>query len=301
MSGKPLYERRIIDGREVELVPTTLYFSETVPAGATSTISVAAQPGKYGEPLGDVSESKILSRLLGVPAIRTAIIESVGFAEISGPWFLVETDRRVLLPSAPDGKPGDFDLIVGGTREGHLVFDELAEVEFKIRRTDSEGNPKSAPLGIDQGRGAAACGFDRVVLAHVLVCEPPNPALTTPGWWNLVYNAAGSRRALEGNVAMMRAQCSDHETFGFMTMSLGQGNGGDPSRSGAIQPVNLWPAPHRPYALSAGPSAHRQQIALKLRDLLGDRRPWSAVFRLCRCGRLVAGENADVTCSGGHG
>jgi hypothetical protein len=301
MSGKPLYERRIVDGREVELVPTTLYFSQTVPAGATSAIAVAAQPGKYDEALGDLSESKILSRLLGVPAIRTAIIESVGFAEISKPWFLVETDRRVLLPSVPDGKPGDFDLIVGRTRDGHLVFDELAEVEFKIRRTDSEGNPKSAPLGIDQGRGAAACGFDRVILAHVLVREPSNPAPTAPGWWDLVYNAAGSRRALEGNVGMMRAQCSSDETFGFMTISLGQGNGGDPSRSGAIQQVNLWPAPRRPFAFSAEPSARRKQIALKLKEQLGERRPWSSFFRLCRCGRVIAGDNADVACSAGHG
>ncbi len=270
-----LFERRSEGGQEVELVPTSLYVGGTVPAGATRAFSVSAQPGLHGEPLYAIKESSILARVLGVPAMQLVIRDMLGFPASADLWFLVETLRQRLLPSVPLGKPGDFDLIVGKTRGGYIAFDELGEIEFKIRKTDANGVAKDARLGIDQGRGAAECGFDRTVLVHLLVREPGPAPENVAGWYDLVHNASESRRALNGNVALMRDKCREVEPFGYAAVSLGQGIGGDPSVSGALQPVTVWPAALRPLLISPVTRARRREISDSLRQHLGDRRPAS--------------------------
>ncbi len=127
-----------------------------------------------------IAEAEMTRVAVAKQPLRGAIAEALGFGEPV--WMLLGEARARIFPDDPDGKPGDFDIMVGPLRDGRPALAPLGMVEVKRSPVRADGKPKSRPsgLGTTQARGGALLGFDRVLLAH-FVLGPDESIRTPPG------------------------------------------------------------------------------------------------------------------------
>src|SRR4051812_45160078 len=111
-------------------------------------------------------------------------------------WCLVRTLRRSLFPSAPEGQPGDFDVIIGEAKGKLISLERLALVECKLGKVRStDAAPKYASgRGTNQVANAVALGFDQVLLLHFLVRDPNERSVDQAAWADAADNAKFTRQ-----------------------------------------------------------------------------------------------------------
>lgn len=285
-----LFERvRAPDGSTYEQIPVAIYDSTPlIPPGGTFTFNFSGEYNPSGEHLSRLVESEILARLLGQHWGRDFLLRTLGLNPEAS-WCLLEEPRNRLLPDHRDGKPGDFDLIAGPITEGRVSFEEISEIEVKVRKIEADGHPKSFSTGLDQASGAASIGFDRVLLLHILVGEERAEAPGDSPTWRSIRNA-DFLRPMKATVGMIQKVEQDKPApYGYALLGWGQIPGVDPLLSGGASPVLARPAPLRPLIHRTDVSVRRQALEKGLHQLLGTRRPGKPLFRRCKkCGVLFS-------------
>lgn len=125
-----------------------------------------------------IAEGEMLRIAMTKEPLREALAEALGFVEPV--WMLLGEARARIFPNDPDGKPGDFDIIVGPLRNGRPLLDPLGMIEVKRSPVRADGKAKSRPsgLGTTQARCGAMLGFDRVLLVHFVL--GPDESVRTP-------------------------------------------------------------------------------------------------------------------------
>lgn len=127
-----------------------------------------------------IAEAEMIRIAIAKQPVREALAEALGI--IQPVWMLTGETRARIFPDDPDGKPGDFDIIVGLLESGRPSLATLGMVEIKRSPVRADGRAKSPPsgLGTTQARNGARLGFDRVLLTH-FVLGPDEALRTSPG------------------------------------------------------------------------------------------------------------------------
>jgi hypothetical protein len=274
----------------------------TLPPGATRQFDFGGEPiSEAPRALAQFKEDELVWLLAPNEPFRVFLAQALGLP-VQLAWFWVGEQRHALLPNAPAGKPGDFDVIAGVSRDGVIATDVLCGVEVKRRRIAEEGQLRAFPsgLGTSQATGLTELGFDRALLLHCLVSERgarvPGVARTWQG-----LHAADNLNASRASVEVVRR--GPAPPYGLMTLELGHCTDVDPRRTLSAFAHLAWPPPTRPFALN--PTI--QNAADRLRDAsrkrLGEHRPHSSVLFTCRrCGTVRAwerrcGERVAICCT----
>lgn len=279
-------------------MPFFIYDSARIGAGATASITFAGGTEPGAKQLIQFVEKQLCDVLLDVFPARLFLLEALGWRASRDVWWLIDTKREVVLPESPTGRPGDFDIIVGPVHDGVVSFDELAEIEVKIRKVSRDGSPRSAPSGqgTTQAKGAAELGFDRVLLLHILVSEdrglPPGYAPS----WRAICNAQADRAMTAAMRKIQQTEADITAPYGYAIASWGPAPAASPANTGAVFCPIVREAPLRP--LHHRPEMAKNQSALRrgLEHLLGERRPATERFlRHCeRCHRLLSAQSSCI-------
>lgn len=299
-----LFETVSVGDQDMMLVPLVISDSLLIPAGHRAdvplTLDFGGHPGTADRHLFDHPENLIVDSSLKNEIILYFYASQAGFAP-GACWFLIGDKRHELLPRHREGKPGDFDIIVGPVRGGILCFDNLGEIEVKIRKVDADGRPKSTASGsgTKQGYGAAEVGFDRVLLLHLLVREPSDVPPGCARSWSAMHNADFGHPMRATANLVRKATAGRPMPFGYAQMGISQIPGTDPSLSGGLSVVPVEPPPVRPLNHRDDVRQRRVELEHQLGRLLGERRPAERFFRRCdRCGRLFGLPTVSRTCPG---
>lgn len=239
----------------------------------------------------EMNEDRAVDTFLAVPSAAHILSRQFGFIG-ERIWCLVRAPRRVLVPSSPDGKPGDFDLIVGRIVDDWVDVSTLGLVEFKIAKTSSSPHETTAAVpkyasgrGTKQVETACDLGFDYVLLAHLLVRDPN---ALWDGTWADAANAANFRRDTERVYGALEQREPD-PGYGVVVIGWGQAAGANPRFTGAMTPTVLWQTPRNNRR-----HTHRAEIERQLRLLIPDRRSAAPYFRFCdRCDAAAVFDTQD--------
>lgn len=166
----------------------------------------------------------------GTAGVRDAIVQALG---LTAPvWMLVGELRSRVFPNDRGGKPGDFDIIVGERGQDRPAFDRLALVELKRSRVRADGKTKNpSGLGTTQAWGAAALGFDRVLLVHLVL--GPDEVLRTPAGKAATPDYAGAARRVLGRVRRADARWRERP-YGLLVVEWARAPGANLRTTGAI-------------------------------------------------------------------
>lgn len=272
-------------------LPVVIWDSAQIgPDTKTAHFSFAGHPGTTEHTLFEFGEHQIVERVAFFDFASAFVVETLGL-ESNSAWCLINEQRHAILPDGPDGKPGDFDLIVGPIRDGLVHFDCLAEAEIKIRKVDVNGKPRSfaSGQGTTQAQGAAELGFDRTLLLHVLV-QDSSGDIGGAAWWRATAGRSDFHETVRRTIGQVRNHLDlDSAPFGYGLLGWGHASTVEPTITGAIVPVRQRDPPLRPLHDRHAVRRNRDRIESGLRRRLGERRPAARVFRACcRCGQVFA-------------
>jgi hypothetical protein len=294
MPRRKLYEPYDNSSDRVKL-PLHLYGGGLVQQNQSVSISIGGRNGAdvvSDFELRQMVEDEVTDLFLGLASSQVVLAEQFGFAG-ARLWCLVRTPRYVLLPDHREGKPGDFDIIVGSILDDDYVdLSILGLVECKVGKApptcDSSRTelPKFATSrGTTQARAAVELGFDFVSLAHFLVRDASDES---PALWSSAADAANFRvetERLQGSLL----KDDDDPPFGIISIGMGQVRGADPHLSGAISPTIV----HRAPRLERRGHSLRREIEANIRTRIPKNMPAAPFFHFCqRCSQLFGTADA---------
>ncbi|MGE0711704.1 MAG: hypothetical protein AB7N76_26655 [Planctomycetota bacterium] len=294
-------------GRKYELVPVSISSGQVLKAGVSVnsvTFDFAAHPGTACERLYDLAESAVLLRALGHSLPRDYILSWLGL-DPQASWCVLGLLRQHLSRELPLGKPGDFDLIGGRVVDGVPSFDYLVELEVKRRTVRDDGAPDNmSENGTKQAEGAAALGFDRVLLLHLLVGAERDLPDGCADSWASVHNGDFAQ-AVKMTAGRLRSILDSDRAprFGYGLLGWGQVKDTDPSLTSAVCPVLLRPPPELRCHGPMGPSRERMIAGLKSffsRPGVDPRHRFFFICQRCHEASVVpqqAGRGAQIACA----
>ena len=265
------------DGRKWHCIPTSMYDQMVPTAEGNLTADFAGIADPHALRLYDRYEDIAADTLTGNTAGWRYLCEIAGI-EYGRAWGVLRIQRDDLpgLPPAPR-KPGDFDLIMGTTSQnGRVLYEDLTCFEFKLRKVHTDGEPLSMSQdpGVSQVRGAVELGFDRVILAHILVGEGClHPDQHSPQW-NSIANLE-FERVMRGCAELVRRaeeKRGNSGPYGYALLGLGQIPKTDVRRTGAISCVVARLAPYRPLDDDLRVRQNRTALKDALRRCIGETR-----------------------------
>ncbi|HEY4244623.1 MAG TPA: hypothetical protein VGM88_32640 [Kofleriaceae bacterium] len=291
--SKPLFERADEESDRV-LIPTHLYGNSRFTRGVrTKQVNMGGRSSddiRSDRAIHRMVEDEVVDAFLSTVSAQLVLAEQFGL-DGQNLWCLVRTERRILLPSAPTGDIGEFDLIVGRVTDGHVDLSVLALVECKLGKL-REGKQKfGSGWGTTQLHAARDLGFDYLLAMHFILAPP---SVGSDHSWSGALTAAHFPSEIGRHFGSMKAREAD-PPFGVVCVGWGQVDGADPLLSGVICPVPLWEAPR----LRPSQDGHRAEIKKSLRDLIPEARPAARFFRFCvkcRTRDLISSDDASVLC-----
>ena len=281
-----IFRREVINGRIYEISPMQIYQQATIPAGplgGTTVFDFSPKADAAGHDLIAHDEDSLVRRAMMFSPIRDELLLHLGFDPASS-WCLLGAKRHELLPSNPNGRPGDFDVICGPVRGGVMVFDRLGEIEVKRRavRGDWSEAQSSSGFGTAQARGAAECGFDVTSLLQFLVGQPRAPESSHASSWAAIHNTEFAQ-AMERCVGAIRHyDGAENAPYGLMLLGWGHAPGTDAELLGGLCAVPVRAPPDRPLWSRRDVRTRGAEIRERLRRSIGASRPGPAVLAVCR-------------------